>query len=313
MRDDELVRRFLLGELKEDDAERVEARLLEEDELFDLCEAVEADLLEAVARGELAPAERDRVLKRLASSPQGRARLALARGLAAFADGKLSSGPLPAPLPFRRRGALTARPVVRRAALAAGLLALLAGIWAVFHETIAPGDGETRIVEQPAPEPPSHRNPTADLRPRPAPPVIAPVPEPTPPPQDQDVEERELEVPTRVASKPEVFSLSLLTLRSGGEPEEIQIPSGKEHIQFHVNVTITDFDSYDAVVSRGDEKIFSKSRLKPTSIDDELVLILDLPASALPAGKYEMKVYGNSAEGTPELLLERELEVSGGG
>src|ERR1700710_2428723 len=97
--DDELLRGYLLGELPEEEAERLERRLLAEDDLFELSEALEADLLAACARGELDATERERVLRRLASSPSGRERLALARALNAPAG-----RPAP-PLRAARRGA----------------------------------------------------------------------------------------------------------------------------------------------------------------------------------------------------------------
>src|SRR5215475_8548576 len=78
---DELLRSYLLGKLPEEDADRLEGRLLAEDDLFDLAEATEADLLLAADRGGLVPEERERVMRRLASSPQGLERLALARSL----------------------------------------------------------------------------------------------------------------------------------------------------------------------------------------------------------------------------------------
>src|SRR5436305_12604155 len=79
--DDELLRGYLLGELPEEQAEGLERRLLAEDDLFELSEALEADLLAACARGELSVEERERVLRRLASFPSGRERLAPARAL----------------------------------------------------------------------------------------------------------------------------------------------------------------------------------------------------------------------------------------
>ncbi len=105
--DDELLRSYLLGELPEEEADRLEQRLLAEDELFELSEAVEADLLAACARGELAPAERERVQQRLASSPRGRERLALAHALNTLAG---SSGRAAAPVVLFPRRAATPRP-----------------------------------------------------------------------------------------------------------------------------------------------------------------------------------------------------------
>jgi hypothetical protein len=317
MKDDELLRRFLLGELEGEEAQGLEARLLEEDELFELSEAIEAELLDALARGGLAPAERDRVRKRLASSRQGRARLALARGLAAWADGKRSPGP--APLPFPPRPALAARPAVRWA-IAAGLLVLLggAGIWilnrpqgegqiAQREAVREPGDRTSPGGTAPLPPAPPAREPGVEETPSQTEPGAAPTsPEP-------DLEEVTPEPAPRAEPEPEVFVLSLLTRRQTEKPEEIRIPSGKEHIALHVDVTDEDFQTYDAVVKRGGEEILKSSHFAPRRMDGGHVLVLDLQASDLPFGRYVVEVYGNSADGTRELVKTGEIEVADGG
>jgi hypothetical protein len=84
--DEELLRSHLLGKLPDPEAELLEQRLIEDDDLFKQGEALETDLLAAADRGELAPEERGRVLRRLASSRQGRERFAFARSLNAAAD-----------------------------------------------------------------------------------------------------------------------------------------------------------------------------------------------------------------------------------
>jgi hypothetical protein len=122
--EDELLRRYLLEELPQEEADELDRRLLVDDELFVLAEAVEADLLAAAARGELAPAERERVLKRLASSPQGRERLALAWALNRAADEEhRKADVVQFPLPTRRSW----KPALWTA-MAASLLAAVIGI-----------------------------------------------------------------------------------------------------------------------------------------------------------------------------------------
>ncbi|HSN88036.1 MAG TPA: hypothetical protein VL025_14860 [Thermoanaerobaculia bacterium] len=130
MNDHEILRRFLLGDLDAGQTDELEQRLLEEEDLFDLAEAVEADLLDAAARGTLSSAERGRVLRRLAASPEGRARLALARGLTSLSRDKAPAEVLA----FR----LLARPWVRAAAVAASLLVVPAGLW-LGMQTLEPG------------------------------------------------------------------------------------------------------------------------------------------------------------------------------
>ena len=81
--DYEDLRRYLLGQQPEEEADRLERRLLLDEDLFELAEAAEADLLDECARGELAPTLCEPLTRRLAASPGGRVRLARARGLAA--------------------------------------------------------------------------------------------------------------------------------------------------------------------------------------------------------------------------------------
>jgi hypothetical protein len=73
-------RAYLLGRLPPDAAERLEGRLLEEDDLFQAMRSAEDDLFDAFARGELTPDDRERFLARFGAD---RDRIAFARALAA--------------------------------------------------------------------------------------------------------------------------------------------------------------------------------------------------------------------------------------
>jgi len=118
--DDALLRRFLLGEATEDEEARVEQHLFADASGLDRLEMAEDDLFEAFARGDLSAAERRRVLAGLAGGSTGRARLALARDLAHFADGNTKTLPMPAS-PTRPRP-LWQDWRLRSAALAAALV-----------------------------------------------------------------------------------------------------------------------------------------------------------------------------------------------
>jgi hypothetical protein len=142
MKDHEILKQYLLGTLDEEQADNLEQRLLLESDLFELAEAVEGDLLAAAARRELAPAERGRVLRRLASSPQGRARYALVRGLVSHRKEKVSAEILA----FQ----LLSRPGFRAAAMAASLAFVAGGLWLASQTAMPLGH---MIARQPvAPE-----------------------------------------------------------------------------------------------------------------------------------------------------------------
>ncbi len=134
MKDDEILRQYLLGTLNEEQVDEIERRLLADGELFELAEAVEGDLLAAAARGKLTSAERGRVLRRLAASPAGRDRLALARGLTS-----LGREPVSAEIFVFQ---LLTRPEVRAAAMAASLIFMAGGLWvATQFPALVPGTG----------------------------------------------------------------------------------------------------------------------------------------------------------------------------
>ena len=87
------LREYLLGSASPEAAERIEARVLEDDELFAALCSVEDDLFDACARGRLVPAERARFLERYGhQADRVRFADALARRTATAAGGSPIAG-----------------------------------------------------------------------------------------------------------------------------------------------------------------------------------------------------------------------------
>lgn len=78
----EHLRAFLLGHLDEAAAAEVEARVFEDDDQAELVAAIEAELYDAYALGELSAEDRGRLEARGLSTPEGRRRLGMAKALA---------------------------------------------------------------------------------------------------------------------------------------------------------------------------------------------------------------------------------------
>jgi anti-sigma factor RsiW len=274
--DDQLLRSYLLGELPEEEADRLERRLLAEDELFELSEAVEADLLAACARGELAPAERERVQQRLASSPRGRERLALAHALNTLAG---SSERAAAPvLPFSRRAATPN--AFRWAALAAALLAAAGLSWFAMER---PHGGEAPPwVAQEHPAPASPRAP----EPRGAP---APKPEPV----------------------KAVFQLALMSLRGAEAAQKLRVNAGADIVELQIGVEgMEDLKTFHLTLrNRKSAIVWERDKLEPVQLDGVRALVVDLPADQIPAGTYEIQARGLTHGGEPEDLSPLEIEV----
>ena len=82
--EDEGIRAYLLGRAAEADAERLEVRLLEDDEVFLTVRGIEDDLFDDYARGSLASEERQRFLDRYGGEHD---RILVARALAGRSAG----------------------------------------------------------------------------------------------------------------------------------------------------------------------------------------------------------------------------------
>ncbi len=295
--DDELLRGYLLGELPEPEADRLEQRLLTDDDLFDLLEAIEAELLAAASRGELAPAERERVLRRLASSPEGRERLALARSLNAVADEKAASV-----VPFRPRAARS-KPGVQWAALAAAGLIAAAGLFWFTQQTPQGGGSAPRAAyERPAPAHPVQPVPPEETAPPVAAAPEAPEPSPTP---DRLAGETGAAIQRSEPVKA-VFQLALTSLRGAGDTEVFHLPVNAGRAEIQVDLEgLEDSGPFHAKV-RGLDRgtVWEKDGLQAKRLDWGTALVLDIPADLLAPGRYEVAVTAGSE---PEMVQEFEI------
>jgi hypothetical protein len=318
LKDSELLRRFLLGELNAVEAEALEERLLREDELFDLAEAIEGDLLAATySRSELSPVERGRVLRRLAASPRGQARLALARDLT-----RLARQPEPAEgtlVPFPPRPL-----AVRIAAMAAGLVLLIGGLW-LSRQTAVPEKG--RLARQEAPvvrtTPPRTSSPsvpgaqaphrpedqTAHVERGPASPATeepAITPPPTAAAPDQVAEEHTI--------LPAVIQLAYIsgTRGAGGSSEVYRISAEAQKIEIQLPISEEDqeeFTSFKVTLTQAKREILSTDDAPVDMIENSPFVILSTQASELQDGRYEIELRGVSPEGDSELIGERQIEI----
>ena len=297
MRDQyELLRRYLLGRLETEERSRLEERLLREEDLFETAEAAEADLLDDYAHDRLAPEEREQVEHRLASSPRGRSRLAMIRGLGTIADEK-NGRVIDFPTPWREL------PRFKRAAAMAAMLTLaILSFWLAVQspDLVRP----PQVAEIPTPAPPAPLAPIP-LQHRPVPPVVTPAP-----PRDVIVESTPPETPAPRLIAPLVLELALTTLRGEEMIEERNVPPGTGRVQLHLLLDEADKDSYAsfqaAVTGAGPE--LRAADLEPGKIDGKWTLVLDLDPQ-LPAGMYEVEVWGVTASGSIEQIAAKELEI----
>lgn len=89
---EELIIRYLLGELPEPEVERFDELSVTDDEFSHQVQAVENDLIDAYARGELAGPAREQFQRRLLVTPRQRERVDFARSLAQLTASEAAFG-----------------------------------------------------------------------------------------------------------------------------------------------------------------------------------------------------------------------------
>lgn len=297
----EILRSYLLGKLDEAKADAIERRLLMDDALFELAQAVEDDLLAASARGELDPEDRRVISQRLAASPRGQARLAVAEGLNALANGATATKAMrqAVVVPFLRQPPRQT-PSFRAAAMAAGLfLAMAGGAWLAL-QTAHPGDAVVTRNHATA----AVRQAVRGTLAAPASPAIA---QPTTPsPAEEHVAARPAgPAPHLPMAAPLVFQLSLSVTRSAQDHPTLTIPAGTRRIEIQLPLSEGEpFTTYNAtVLDATSETEVWRGNLTPRTAGTGSVVTVSLPAAKLPRGSYRIELRGLGGNGgEPELV-----------
>lgn len=318
MNDEDLLQRYLLGGLDEEQAENLERRLLVDGDLFELAEAVEGDLFAAMARGELTPAERVHVRRRLAASPEGRTRMALAQELTSIGREKA-----PAVLPFRQPVAAMpplARPGFRAAVLAASLAIMAGSLW-LASPTARPGAGAG--IAQKGPSGPVEGNGKGPRKPvdqitrvtppgHPVPerPIAEPVQEPAAPIEEPRLAEAGREETPEIP--PLIFQLALSTVRSSGATPHLTIPAAARAVEIRLSLMEGEpATSFSAVLRNAatGEEVLSEAALAARNVDGGKAIVLSVPAAEMSPGTYEVEVRGEIPDEGSELLGRPMFEV----
>jgi hypothetical protein len=299
--DDALLRRYLLRELGDEERGTVEERLLADDDFFELAEAVEGDLLAAYARNEVGSEERRQMIRRLASSRTGHARLALAQALKHFADAPESvtqaMRSFTEPLPFRRPEPIWFRPaMVRAATLAATLaaavfaLSLVRSPWFIQMPPVVNNVGDSvSPVERSSPGHPAPQPPPAQPGMQAESKLPTASPQPTPPPSRQPE--------PRAAAF--VFKLAILSSPRDGSASPapalpfLRIPAMVQNVELRIAISDQElYPSYRVILTDATLKEVWSGKVRPRSAGGETVVAVTVPAAQLPAGELDLQLTG---------------------
>ena len=278
-KDEEHFRRYLIGEMTEEERAALEERYFADDGTFARLLAEEDALVAAYLRGTLPGAERERFEATFLGSADGRRRLQLARDLGRRAAGPALSRPVSTGRPSRRWMAAVAATVV---------LAAFALSWRMRD-----------VVPRPPVSPRRAANPTGPVETaRPGPPSPG--------------------AGTIEATPPVVPSGNVLTVilaaglvRDVGASRAFAIPPDTAAVRLHLLTSAHDDVRYRVSIQtpEGVERADSPAATVPPAKGSRAVEV-DVPAAALAPGTYIALLSGITRDGRAETVAEYTFRVT---
>jgi len=309
---DDLVKRYLLGDLSEAEQSALEDEYFINPSEYDRLCKVEDELLDAAARGSLSEIDREAFERSYLTNPQRRRRVKFARALTQVVDENRAAKRAALQTAARERierpdtglswlSHLARLPRGLRLALSttAALLILIGGAWLVIETSRlrarlaeALRESEARRLQEQ-----TQARQIADLEAQ----------------YKQLAEERgRLQAQLRAAiekasptSAPVIFALSLRAFRDPGgqEPRPLIIPRGAKEASLRINLTEHVFPGYQVMLLTTDGKeVFAIKGLRPQATRNGYVLIVNIPARKFADGDNVISLGGVSSAGGGEPL-----------
>ncbi len=267
---EQLLTRYLLGELAESERATLERRYFEDPRLFKAVTRVEAQLLDDYARGRLAPETLRRFEAHYLAHPERRARAEFARALAARLDRPRTTGP---------RTAHAFPTGAWFAGLRPGLAAAIAGLVIVAGFAWYALDSR-RSGREATPGPQAGGAPPGPISP-PAGPTVT----------------------LALAVDPDIRG-------GGGEPTTFVIPPGTAEVRFELGLREQDYPAYRVALRRvGGAGLPASGELNPTASPSGPVIVLSLPAGRFETGDYLLTLQGRTGDGAFEDLSQSLLRI----
>ena len=299
--DEELMVRYLLGELSEGQRIQFEEDCFADDQCFEQLVAVEAELTDDYVGSNLVGLRRERFEKKMLSTAEGRGDVEFARIITgAAADSQQAAVPV---LDQRRADGRTPfawlqfRGRAWQFSLAAIALVLVGlGLWSVWSYRQRQLE-QQQLAQQSAP--PASPAPVQSPQPGPSPGTHQATASPEPPrPRGTPLGQ------TPPAPQPAIVSLLLVPGfdRSVGGANDLVIPADARMVRLQLAFEGDSYRSYRAVLRSVEGKeTFRRGGLKGRVTRSGRNVTLELPAGAFPEGDFILTLSGATAQGEEEI------------
>lgn len=308
------IRKYLLGELSQNEQERLEERLLTDNDYFQQLLVVEDDLIDDYVSGELTSRERLRFDNYFLAAPERGQDLKFAKALRKYVTSstvekrpaKVETSARQIPLLSSLWLALRPQIPLVGFSIAAILVLVVVGLW-LFNrrprQPSQPHSAQTQPTSPPqiAEQPQANDQPAANTR-------LADNGQANSNQGLSNVTKQpQAPASTPKTEKPKpaafAFTLSSGVTRDGGEMKRVEIPRGASRVQLRLELDATaeDYQSYEAVLQTGGgQEILTTSRLRASPTAKGKVVVLEIPARLLKREDYYLKLSGRNASGQVE-------------
>jgi hypothetical protein len=272
------IRKYLLGQLPESDTERLDELTITDEGYAERVRAVEHDLVDAFARGELEGIVLEQFRTKYLTTPRRYETVRFARALQSLDEH-------PA-----RRAREAGRAPTTAVAKSGGWRHLLPNAAALI---LAVATAWLALANQALRE----RATSAEFQ------------------RDQQLREAETRStagtapPSTPGGQPPLTVATLVLtpqLRSARQLPTVALSGGGGDVVMHVDLEPVDYPAYDAalVASTGNQVLWRSDRLSARTVGDRQRIDLRLPAAVLSPQEYLIRVSGVPARGTPEIVGE---------
>jgi hypothetical protein len=272
-----LIRQYLLGKLGEEQRQAIEERLITDREYMEETLIVESELFDDYVNDDLSEGDQKKFDKHLLSTPMQMQKLEFAKALVTYTGVEAAANSPPIPEKVHQSGKrqkLTSKKLVLYFSLAAVILIALAASFIVYKVRTQP-DQRTPLELEVA-----------------------------------EINSEEHQRAEDISKTLIVGPLKPWLVRESGEMKKITILSTTEIVQLRLNVMANGYQSYQVVLQTGEgQEIFTLGNLKPRVIENEAVVLLNVPARILTRGDYQLDLNGLNTNGRLERAMRYTFRV----
>src|SRR5262249_11833485 len=303
-------------ELSESEVERLDEQSVTDDDFFRRLQTVENDLIDAYARGEMSPGEREQFERRFLTTPKRRERADFAEALADFRFERHTDDPTVAPQTERISPLQTfinffrvRRPALQFSLAAASVVLLLGAAWLIVEtsrlrarltqiqqEQAALSRREQELRTQVAGQRADRGQLAEELRRA---------------QEQRDKLERELAGLKTSESNFALIVLSPGMRGSGDGPKDFSIPPGAQTVKLRVEFESDDYPSHRAELrtQAGDRQVWNSGKLHARAKGEIKIIDLSLRASLFQPQGYLLNLKGVAANGEIEDIRTYQFRV----